>query len=103
MRFLLVVLLLSIVSCSNESRKQQPQELTQSNLCRHSKYLSIYKIGKGYQIRIQHPDKADKHFQLIISLPAKHLAVLSATHIGMLSALNQERKNSCDYRHSLCL
>ena len=92
MRFLLVVLLLSIVSCSNESRKQQPKELTQSNLCRHSKYLSIYKIGKGYQIRIQHPDKADKHFQLIISVPAKHLAVLSATHIGMLSALNQERK-----------
>ena len=92
MRFLLVVLLLSIVSCSNESKKHTPTESTKTNLCRHSKYLSIYKIGEGYQIRIQHPDKEDKHFQLTVSAPAKHLAVLSATHIGMLSALNQEKR-----------
>ena len=92
MRFLLVVLLLSIVSCSNESKKHTPTESTKTNLCRHSKYLSIYKVGEGYQIRIQHPDKEDKHFQLTVSAPAKHLAVLSATHIGMLSALNQEKR-----------
>ena len=92
MRFLLVVLLVSIVSCSNESKKHTPTESTQTNLCRHSKYLCIYKVGEGYQIRIQHPEKEDKHFQLTVSVPSKHLAVLSATHIGMLSALNQEDK-----------
>jgi iron complex transport system substrate-binding protein len=92
MRFFLVVLLLSLASCSNREKQSQQTKSTGVNLCRHSTYLGVFKTKNGYLIRIQHPDNKNKRFQFYVSNAAQHLAVLSSTHIGMLSALNEEKR-----------
>lgn len=92
MKFLLVVLLVMFASCSNQAKRRLQMESTEQNLCSYSKYLRIFKTKNGYVIRIQHPDRKDQHFEYLISEPVKHMAVLSATHIGMLSALHEENR-----------
>ncbi len=92
MRFFLVILLVILTSCSNQTTHRQQSESKEVNLCRYSKYLSVFKKKNGYRIRIQHPDRKNERFQLNISSPANDLAVLSATHIGMLSALKEEKR-----------
>jgi iron complex transport system substrate-binding protein len=92
MRFFLVILLVILASCSNQTTHRQQSESKGANLCRYSKYLSVFKTKNGYWICIQHPDRKNERFQLKISSPANDLAVLSATHIGMLSALNEEQR-----------
>lgn len=92
MRFFLVLLLVILASCSNQAEQSHQTKSTEENLCRYSKYLRIFKSNKGYLIHIQHPDRKNQHFQLTIAEPARHLAVLSATHIGMLSSLKEEKR-----------
>jgi iron complex transport system substrate-binding protein len=91
MRFFLVVLLVSLASCSNQVKQSQQTKSTEVDICRYSKYLGVFKTKNGYLIRIQHPDNK-KRFQFHVTDAAKHLAVLSSTHIGMLSALNEEKR-----------
>jgi iron complex transport system substrate-binding protein len=92
MRFFLVVLLVILASCSNQARQNQETNTKGENICRYSKYLGVYKTNKGYQIVIQHPEKKQIQYRFVVTKPAGHLAVLSATHIGMMSALNEEKK-----------
>jgi iron complex transport system substrate-binding protein len=92
MRFFLVILLVILASCSRQAKQSQQSESKEANLCLYSTYLSVFKTNNGYQIRIQHPDRKNERYQLNISSPANNLAVLSATHIGMLSALNEEKR-----------
>jgi len=92
MRFSLVVFLVILASCSNHVKQSQQTKSSEVNICRYSKYLGVIKTKNGYLIRIQHPDRKNQRFHLNISSPAKNVAVLSATHIGMLSALNEEKR-----------
>jgi iron complex transport system substrate-binding protein len=93
MRIFLGVLLVILASCSNQARKSQQSDATQGeDICRYSKYLGIYKTNKGYQIVINHPEKKQLQYRFILTKPAEHLAVLSSTHIGMLSSINEERR-----------
>ncbi len=92
MRFFLGVLLMILVSCSNQARQSQQTDIHGENICRYSKYLDVYKTNKGYQIVIQHPEKKQLQYRFDLTEPADHLAVLSATHIGMLSSLKEERR-----------
>jgi iron complex transport system substrate-binding protein len=92
MRFFLGVLLVILASCSNQARQRQQTDSQGENICRYSKYLGVYKTNKGYQIVIQHPDKKQLQYRFDIMKPADHLAVLSSTHIGMISSLNEERR-----------
>jgi iron complex transport system substrate-binding protein len=92
MRIFLGILLVILASCSNQAKQSQQKDEQGENICRYSKYLSVYKTNKGYQIVIQHPEKKQLQYRFIITKPADHLAVLSSTHIGMLSSLNEERR-----------
>jgi iron complex transport system substrate-binding protein len=62
------------------------------NLCEHSQYLRIYKYQKGYKVEILDPDQQRKLHVFQIQEPYARIAVLSATHVGMLSALGQQEK-----------
>lgn len=92
MRFFLVLLLVILASCSNQAEQSHQSKLTEANLCRYSKYLGIFKTNKGYLVHIQHPDRKNQQVKLTITEPASHMAVLSATHIGMLSSLKEEKR-----------
>lgn len=94
MRFFLVLLLVILASCSNQEKQNQQSNSTEGNICRYSKYLRVFKTGNGYLIRIQHPEKKGKQFQLTVTNKAQHIAALSSTHIGMLSALKEENRIS---------
>jgi iron complex transport system substrate-binding protein len=94
MRFFFGVLLVILASCSNQTRQVQKTDIPGENICRYSNYLSVYKTNKGYQIVIQHPEKKQLQYRFVITKPADYLAVLSSTHIGMLSSINQERRIS---------
>ena len=74
-------------------KDQQKLELSaQDNLCKYSKYLHIYQNTKGYKIEISNPDQQSNVKAFIITKPFKRIAVLSATHVGMLSAIHQQQK-----------
>ena len=92
MRFFLGVLLVILTSCSNQARQSQQTKSKGENICHYSKYLCVYKVNKGYKIVILHPEKKQLQYRFVVTKPADHMAVLSATHIGMLSALNEEKK-----------
>jgi iron complex transport system substrate-binding protein len=94
MRFFLGVLLVILASCSNQARQSQQTDKQGENICRYSKYLSVYKTNKGFQIVIKHPEKKQLHYRFNITKPAEKLAVLSSTHIGMLSSINEEKRIS---------
>ena len=63
MRFFLGVLLMILVSCSNQARQSQQTDIHGENICRYSKYLDVYKTNKGYQIVIQHPEKKQLQYR----------------------------------------
>ena len=92
MRFFLVLLLVILASCSNQAEQSHQTKSTEENLCRYSEYLRIFKTNDGYLVHIQHPYRKKQQFQLTIAEPARYLAVLSATHIGMLSSLHEEKR-----------
>ena len=74
-------------------KDQQKIELSaKDNLCKYSKYLHIYQNAKGYKIEILNPDQQRKVQAFIITKPFERIAVLSATHVGMLSAIHQQQK-----------
>jgi iron complex transport system substrate-binding protein len=74
-------------------KDQQRLELSnKNNLCKYSKYLHIYHSSKGFKIEISNPDQQGKVQAFIITKPFDRIAVLSATHVGMLSAIHQQQK-----------
>lgn len=92
MKVLSIVFCMLFLSCSNQAKKPNQTDPKSQNLCRYSQYLRILKKGKGYHIEILHPDKQQENYQLQIDQAAGHIAALSATQIGMLSALHEEKR-----------
>lgn len=90
MRSALIFLLFFVCACSSGKSTDTNTQKIQVNYCRYSKYLSIQDSIGGYVVHIEHPDSKKSAYHLFIPKSAKHLTVLSATHIGMLSALHQE-------------
>lgn len=91
MRSALIFLLFVVCACSSQKSTDSNTQKMQANYCQYSKYLSIHDSLGGFAVRIEHPDSKSNVYHLFIPKPVKHLTVLSATHIGMLSALHQER------------
>ncbi|MFM6935278.1 MAG: ABC transporter substrate-binding protein, partial [Flavobacteriales bacterium] len=84
------VLLCILASCANPAKRNKNAS-SRLNLCHHSKYLKVFKTEKGYQVRIQDPDRHQIIFDQEILDGSYKMAVLSATHVGMISALNAEK------------
>lgn len=79
------------LSCSDQKTAEHSKK---ENLCQHSQYLRIYNYQKGYKVEILDPDQQRKLHVFEIQKPYARIAVLSATHVGMLSALGQQEKIS---------
>ncbi len=86
--FSLVIFFL-LLGCKDQQRLELSAK---DNLCKYSKYLHIYQSSKGYKIEISNPDQQGKVQAFIINKPFERIAVLSATHVGMLSAIHQQQK-----------
>ncbi|MFM6947336.1 MAG: ABC transporter substrate-binding protein [Flavobacteriales bacterium] len=85
-----LLLLLFLTSCQTEL---QQTVITARNACQYSRYLKIWPTPNGgYRVAITNPDqpKEVQHFQ--IDQPIDRIAVLSATHVGMLAALKEHQK-----------
>jgi iron complex transport system substrate-binding protein len=78
-----------LLSCSDQKTAEHSKK---ENLCQHSQYLRIYNYQKGYKVEILDPDQQRKLHVFQIQKPYARIAVLSATHVGMLSALGQQEK-----------
>ena len=78
-----------LFGCSDQKTAEHSQK---ENLCQHSEYLRIYKYPQGYKVEILDPDQQRKLQVFEIQKPYARIAVLSATHVGMLSALGQQEK-----------
>lgn len=87
--FLYLVSCFSLLGCKDQ---QATEPSKKNNLCKYSQYLKIYKIQKGFKIEILNPDSQAKHQAFIITKPFERIAVLSSTHVGMLSAIAQQQK-----------
>lgn len=87
--FYAFVIFFVLLGCKD---KQTTEHLKKNNLCKYSQYLHIYKIQKGYKIEIFNPDQTNQKYTFQIQQGYKRIAVLSATHVGMLAALGQQAK-----------
>jgi iron complex transport system substrate-binding protein len=101
----LVAILCSIFilfSCQNS--KDKPKDLVfGKNICQYSKWLRIYEAGNQVKIQIIHPDQSKIFRTFVISKEfvenstsiliheTDAIAALSATHIGMLSVIDEEK------------
>lgn len=74
--------------------QQAPAKSSKANLCKHSKYLVIHKISNGFQVEVLDPDLKAQPQIFKITKAFEHIAVLSATHVGMLCALKQQKRIS---------
>lgn len=74
--------------------RQAPPKSSKANLCKHSKYLVIHKISNGFQVEVLDPDAKAQPQIFKITKAYEHIAVLSATHVGMLCALKQQKRIS---------
>jgi iron complex transport system substrate-binding protein len=74
--------------------RQAPPKSSKANLCKHSKYLVIHKISNGFQVAVLDPDAKAQPQNFKITKAYEHIAVLSATHVGMLCALKQQKRIS---------
>jgi iron complex transport system substrate-binding protein len=74
--------------------RQAPPKSSKANLCKHSKYLVIHKISNGFQVEVLDPDAKEQPQIFKITKAYEHIAVLSATHVGMLCALKQQKRIS---------
>lgn len=101
--FVLFFLLNALSACDFGSNKELKTVDSSKNLCKYSRLLKIFEFENEVVIQITNPDNPKQVFSFktngkgsnlklnstkIIELPSKNLAVLSATHIGMLSELN---------------
>jgi iron complex transport system substrate-binding protein len=99
----LFFLIFILSACNSNSKKETEITNLSNNLCKHSRWLKIFETKNQVIIQITNPDNPKQVFTYktsgkatnqgtnstkIIQLPSKKLAVLSATHIGMLSELN---------------
>lgn len=94
MRNILFVLSCILISCGNPTKRNK-NATNGLNLCQHSKFLKVFKTDQGYHIRIQDPDRHHIIFDQEILNGSYKMAVLSATHVGMISALHAEKKIVC--------
>jgi hypothetical protein len=67
---------------------QKEQASSGENLCKHSQLLEIYPNAKGYVIRIHNPEQPKQPFNLSINKAYERVALLSATHVGMMAAID---------------
>jgi iron complex transport system substrate-binding protein len=74
--------------------RQAPPKSSKANLCKHSKYLVIHKISNGFQVEVLDPDAKAQPQIFKITKAYEHIGVLSATHVGMLCALKQQKRIS---------
>ena len=88
-RFFGLVFFFLLLGCSDQKTAKHAKK---ENLCQHSQYLRIYKNQKGYKIEILDPDQKRKLHVFQIQEPYVRIAALSATHVGMLSALGEQEK-----------
>lgn len=78
-----------LIGCSDQRTTEHSKK---ENLCQHSQYLRIFKSQKGYKIEIIDPDQQCEQQVFFIQNNYARIAVLSATHVGMLAALGQQEK-----------
>ena len=78
-----------LFGCTDQKTTEHSKK---ENLCQHSQYLRIFKNPKGYKVEILDPDQQRKLHVFQIQKPYTRIAVLSATHVGMLAALDQQEK-----------
>ena len=90
-KLLFFACVLLLWSCNDA---QRPQKSRNNNLCKHSEYLRIYRIQNGYRLEILDPDTRCKKQVYQVYKPYRHIAVLSATHVGMLCAIQQQQRLS---------
>jgi len=88
-RFFGLVFFFLLLGCSVQ---KTAKHFKKENLCQHSQYLRIYKYQKGYKVEILDPDQQSKLHVFQVQEPYTRIAALSATHVGMLSALGQQEK-----------
>lgn len=87
--FLVLVFFFFLLGCSDQKTTEYSKK---QNLCKHSQYLRIFKKQQGYKIEILDPDQQCEKQVFSIQKNYAHIAVLSATHVGMLAALGQQEK-----------
>lgn len=86
-----LVLFLLLSGCLVQNKTELPKK---ENLCQYSKYLRIIKISNGFLVVVLDPDLKAKPKIFKITKAFEHIAVLSATHVGMLCALKQQARIS---------
>ncbi len=69
---------------------QKEQTSAGGNLCKHSQLLEIYPNAQGYAIRINNPEQPEQPFNLSVNNSYGRIALLSATHVGMMAAIQQQ-------------
>ena len=89
MRSLWLLLLLVVLGCQSNPEQQQKQA---KNLCHYSDLLTIIAAKNGFLIQIQNPEQPKEIFEFQLNKPFKRIAVLSATHVGMLAAIDQQQR-----------
>jgi iron complex transport system substrate-binding protein len=90
MRSLWLLLLLVVWACESDPQPQRPKQA--KNLCKYSELLTITPAKNGFLIQIKNPEQPKEKFSFQLEQPFKRIAVLSATHVGMLSALEQQHR-----------
>jgi ABC-type Fe3+-hydroxamate transport system substrate-binding protein len=89
MRSLWLLLLLMVLGCQSNPEQHQKQA---KNLCHYSDLLTIIAAKNGFLIQIQNPEQPKEIFEFQLNKPFKRIAVLSATHVGMLAAIDQQQR-----------
>lgn len=87
-RSLFLLALLILTACQNQQHKTF---VSAPNACQYSQYLKIWPNKNGFDIAIQNPDQPRLVQTLHIDKPYERIAVLSTTHVGMLTALQQHQ------------
>lgn len=90
-KYLTLLLFFVLFACQSE---QQQHVISAPNACQYSQYLKIWPSKNGFDIAIQNPDQPRLVQTLHIDKPFQRIAVLSTTHVGMLTAL-QEHQSLC--------
>lgn len=90
-RWSVLGVLLLLLSCAEPNK---PKHSNEENLCKHSKYLIIHKISNGFRVEVLDPDAKAQPQIFKITKAFERIAVLSATHVGMLCALKQQKRIS---------
>ncbi|MFM1853545.1 MAG: hypothetical protein RL164_863 [Bacteroidota bacterium] len=69
---------------------QKEQDSSANNLCKYSQLLEIHPSTQGYDIRIHNPEQPKQPFNLSVNNSYERIALLSATHVGMMAAIDQQ-------------